>query len=675
MASELQGGYRKLRIGPFGPIVSSPAEPLATQDSNRNDIPIQAASNGSENESPHDLSYRNSTVEAGNALRDPEYVENGRHASTPPVNIPAYSIDINPRAETKSSWHGQQTQEPLSVEEFARKRQPSITFNPHVTLESGHRRGLEEPLPRLETGTNLEACSTTKEESKGALHLSLSRGNSEADRDLYGPITGEIKTAYNKSKSASPEIHLAQKKPRCHRLQPVLYDIATDNRLKFTEHDASLTSSSTASLPIEEVKTPLDAHMSCLASPISDYSDLHQPTSLEESSAWPIPKRHVSNSTRASSYTNERKGSLRQGSRRNSRRSTSTSLSSPATAFLDKWRREEVPPAPDDEGQELGDYVLGREIGHGGFSVVREAFTFEGGKRVCRAVKIVRKQVHGREDVDNEQMQAEFEHEVGLWRCLSHRRILPLLSVYVTDFATFCFTELYSGGTLHSLVKSNRQGLSSYLARRYSYQLASAIRYLHEDVRIAHRDIKLENCLIDTSASDASNEGGKLILCDFGLAEFITSDDTRIGSPDAYENAADRPPPRKIGPSETSTSIAGSLEYASPEMINGSPGLLSLTVDIWAFGVVLYALLTGDLPFHHIFQPRVRMMIIAGEWDRKRLKSAKGVQGIEEEITELIEGCLDMESADRWTIAQILGSRWLNRCPEMVEEMREGPSW
>lgn len=343
---------------------------------------------------------------------------------------------------------------------------------------------------------------------------------------------------------------------------------------------------------------------------------------------------------------------------------------SPATTFLSRFAREEAVVERDGEGQEVGEYILGKQIGFGGFSVVREAFTLEGDERVVRAVKIVRKQVVGKEDMENEQLQAEFEHEVGLWRCLAHRNILPLLAVHVTEIATFCFTKLNTGGTLFDLVRNNRQGIKQDLARRYSYQLASAVRYLHEDMHIVHRDIKLENCLIDVSVEEAAKDGGNLLLCDFGLAEFATNDNGR-NSPDPYEAAADRPKPRNIGPSDTSTSIAGSLQYASPELIMSPAGLLSSVVDIWAFGVVLYALLVGDLPFQHTFQPRVQMKILAGEWDEQALKTAQGTMGMEDEVLDIVHGCLDMNSDERWDISMVLKSGWLKGCQEMLEEINE----
>lgn len=343
---------------------------------------------------------------------------------------------------------------------------------------------------------------------------------------------------------------------------------------------------------------------------------------------------------------------------------------SPATAFLSKFARDDVVAEPDDEGQEVGEYVLGRKIGYGGFSVVKEAFTIEGDERVCRAVKIVRKHVTGKEDMENEQFQAEFEREVGLWRCLAHRHVLPLVAVHVTHVATYCFTKLSGGGTLFDLVRANRQGLKQELARRYTYQLASAVRYLHEDMRIVHRDIKLENCLIDLSGPHATVEGGNLLLCDFGLAEFVTEENSQ-NSADSYPTTANGSAPRNLGGSEGSVGIAGSLQYASPELILRPAGFLSRVVDMWAFGVVVHALLVGDLPFQHAFQPRVQMMILSGDWDKDALRKAAQATGTESEGVELVHGCLDMDCENRWVIRQVLDSRWLNGCQEMLEEISE----
>ncbi|MCJ1483507.1 hypothetical protein MMC06_003675 [Schaereria dolodes] len=673
MAYDLEARFRQLRLATSGP--DEPPQ-LTRSPSNRDNDGVgysrQREEDAWNSALQHDLSspYLGSTAVADRALNIPAYIDNDNHAATPPIDVPSHSTEgLEYGGNRIESGPESRYHELSPLEEFLRTRRPSITFNPQVILDSGHRRTLDEPLPKLEIKTRQRGRSLLTELSERPVRSPINRAYSEADRAKYDPVTGLLLPS--PSKQGTSRIHRRQIQGRSHYplLQSTVNGLGLDSYPRNSAQSTSLTSDSTASPIIEEVCTPPGGPMDCYLSPVSPYSPFYHPTSLGESSAWPKPRRQTSSSG-ARSYTIERNGSMRQARRQGSRRSTASSMS-PATAFLSKWAKDEVAPEPDDEGQEVGDYVLGKQVGFGGFSIVREAFTLEGGERLCRAVKIVRKQVPGKEDIENDHLQAEFEHEVGLWRCLSHRHILPLIAVYVTDFATFCFTQLNSGGTLFDLVRANRQGLRKDLARRYAYQLASAIRYLHEDVRVVHRDIKLENCLIDLSDPRAASEGGNLLLCDFGLAEFITSD-TRSNSPDAYERATDRLPPRNIGPSETSTSIAGSLQYASPELILSPAGLLNHTVDIWAFGVVVYALLVGDLPFQHMFQPRVQMMILAGEWNRETLRKAMGAEGCEDEVEELVSGCLEMDFEDRWTIGGVIESRWLNGCQEMLEEVRGG---
>ncbi|MCJ1413389.1 hypothetical protein MMC19_007494 [Ptychographa xylographoides] len=579
----------------------------------------------------------------------PAYLIDKEEVATPPINVPAPPTDIfEHRGQEAESQLESRYHEPSFLEDYINNRRPSISFDPKVTLDNGYRTALDQPLPKLEIKTRPRGRSLLHELAKRPIRSPLERAHSEADRSDYDSATGELlRTFSGRQRPLGRQKKYIPHQSRYPLLQTTVDDLALNSPPPEFGQSASLTTEATASPVFEEARTPPpNGEMDYLISPMIAYSPWHHPTSLEESSAWPNP-RQLAAGSRAKSYTLERVNSLRLKRRQSSRRSTSSSIS-PATAFLSRWNREEAVLEPDDEGQEVGDYVLGKEIGFGGFSIVREAFTFSGKERVRRAVKIVRKQLPGKEDLDNDRLQAEFEHEISVWRCLSQKHILPLLAVYNTDFATFAFTQLHNAGTLFDLMRKNRQGLRPDLARRYAYQLASAIRYLHEDVRVVHRDLKLENCLIDLSAPDAALHGGNVLLCDFGLADFFASD--------VHANSPSDPPTHPIGPSDTSTSIAGSLQYASPELILSPAGLLSTAVDMWAYGVVCYALVVGDLPFQHMFQPRVQMMILAGEWDRSALESGKGWA---EGVDDMVRACLCMQPEKRWTVSRCLGGRWL----------------
>lgn len=602
------------------------------------------------------------------AARWPALVENETHASTPPIDVPANSSNDNLSFPANIPVRDSRFRERSPLEEFLQNRR-TITFNPLVTLDSGHSHRLEDPLPRLEVDT--------KQRHRSILLQELSR---HSPRSLWSRSFNHPDGMSSTSFAANPLCLQIEENRRAfttkprenHHHYPLLqsteYEPAIAKEQKDLEQGASLTSASTASLVQSEIQTPPDGSMDCMVSPISPFSSFHHPASLEESSTWPALQQQEFK-PRAKSYSFGRKEPGRQGRRQGSRRSTTTPMS-PATAFLNKFAREEVVAAPDAEGQLVGDYVLGRTVGFGGFSVVKQAFTIEGDKRVCRAVKIVRKYIEEKEDLENEQFQAEFEREIGLWRCLAHRHVLSLISVHVTNFATFCFTRFSSGGTLFDLVRANRKGLGAEVTRRYSFQLASAIRYLHEDTRIVHRDIKLENCLIDFSEPSSIAEGGNIILCDFGLAEFLVDENTR-DSRGRYVDTVEKSTSGECDGSENGTTFTGSLQYASPELILGPPNLLSRTCDVWALGVVIYTLIVGDLPFQHPLQPRVRMMILAGKWDQEALLRAARTTGRESEVMEVMNGCLNMNTVDRWKIGNVLYSRWLNGCEAMLKEIAQ----
>nr|OQO07259.1 hypothetical protein B0A51_17603 [Rachicladosporium sp. CCFEE 5018] len=378
-------------------------------------------------------------------------------------------------------------------------------------------------------------------------------------------------------------------------------------------------------------------------------------------------------------------------SRRSSRRSASQTHSSmsPAHAFLSSWNRDnnvEAPaaePKPDDEGQSIGlenEYIIGRTINYGGFGVVKEVHTLntQTGDRIVRAVKIIRKQAAGGDESVSDKAQQDLDHEVSVWRHLKHRHILLLHAVYETDFATFCVMDLNVGGTLFDLVRKARlaaspndkhKGLPPHLAKRYAYQLACALRYLHEDIRVCHRDVKLENCLIDLTSPNAETEGGNLRLCDFGLADFLHSGSIDEGSTDpaglAPLNAVDQG-----GHHRASSSVIGTLEYASPKGLSVNRKLFETAGDVWAYGVIVYALCTGELPFRHSMPSKTVELILHSDWDVNALRLAAAGGG--EEVIELVRGCLELDIDLRLTIGDALRSEWFEGCRREEDESETG---
>jgi serine/threonine protein kinase len=589
------------------------------------------------------------------------------HTDTPPISVPRADDHSFEDAPPDISFSHRPGQYSPPFEDFIRERRPSVSFNPEIKLDTGHCHVLDEPL----VGGDVRGTAYSRPQPRQSALRQMQSHEGEETFDYNGPRTTtpmRARPGYRHSSTGNSSFDLAGTE------QEALAGAELDQ-------PTSLTSVSTVSPTTDEVRTPSEGPREgpkdMLLSPLSTSPIVQRAASLDDPSLW-SPGAGDSFGKKARSYTFERNGSLRQSMRQASRRSTGSSGKSPASAFLSMWTSpEETAPAsqPDDEGQMVGtEYVLGKQIGFGGFSTVKEAYKVEesgGTKRL--AVKIVKKHVTGKSERENDQVQAEFDHEVRIWRYLHHPHILSLEAVYETDYATFCFTKLAIGGTLFDLIKSHRSGLDMTLAKKYSYQLASAIRYLHEDARVVHRDIKLENCLLDPVKSEDGTETANLVLCDFGMAEWMTTDN--VGGPlDPYDNPADRPPPKNIGPSGSSTSVAGSLEYASPELLQSSAGLIDPTVDVWAFGVVVYATIAGSRPFQHGFAPRVQANIIKGEWDQQAVLANSTDLGARQEALQLMRGCLEMDTKARWTIRRVLDCTWLQGCAE-IEEATDESHW
>ena len=164
---------------------------------------------------------------------------------------------------------------------------------------------------------------------------------------------------------------------------------------------------------------------------------------------------------------------------------------------------------------------------------------------------------------------------------LDHGNIMKLNDTHEDDDFLYLVMDLMADD-LRNIVNINSNPLDETFSRQVFSDIAASVQNCHAN-GIIHHDLKLENFLIDC---DANTKGLIIKLTDFGLA-------------------------RKMAPGEERKGKSGTLITQSPEQING--GKFTLKADIWSLGVILFELLTNEIPFYREDNDKVRWLITNGK--------------------------------------------------------------
>ena len=206
----------------------------------------------------------------------------------------------------------------------------------------------------------------------------------------------------------------------------------------------------------------------------------------------------------------------------------------------------------------LGRYRISKVLGHGGMGVVYEGHDPQIDRRV--AIKTIA--IGALSDEELAHFEGRFLSEMRSAGRLQHHNIVALYDTGRDGGTAFIVMELVIGQDLkRRLAAGQRFGVEQ--AVDITVQLLTALEFAHRR-HVVHRDVKPANVMLQPD--------GVVKLCDFGVARLTDADATR-----------------------TQGMVVGSLRYASPEQITGLP--IDERTDVFSAGVLLYELLTGELPF------------------------------------------------------------------------------
>uniref|UniRef100_K7FPW0 non-specific serine/threonine protein kinase n=1 Tax=Pelodiscus sinensis TaxID=13735 RepID=K7FPW0_PELSI len=252
-------------------------------------------------------------------------------------------------------------------------------------------------------------------------------------------------------------------------------------------------------------------------------------------------------------------------------------------------------------------YEFLETLGKGTYGKVKKARE-RSGKLV--AIKSIRK-----DKIKDEQDLVHIRREIEIMSSLNHPHIIGIHEVFENNSKIVIVMEYASKGDLYDYI-NERQRLTEQEARNFFRQVVSAVYYCHKN-GIVHRDLKLENILLDGN--------GNIKIADFGLSNVYQQD-------------------------KFLQTYCGSPLYASPEIVNGRP-YKGPEVDSWSLGVLLYILVHGTMPFDGQDYKTLVKQITSGEYrEPTKLSDASG----------LIRWMLMVNPERRATVEDIASHWWVN---------------
>ena len=266
-------------------------------------------------------------------------------------------------------------------------------------------------------------------------------------------------------------------------------------------------------------------------------------------------------------------------------------------------------------GTKLGTYEVTVQIGAGGMGEVYQARDTKLGRDV--AIKVLPEAF-----AHDPERLARFQREAKMLAALNHPNIATIFGLEHSDGTHYLVMELVPGDTLQQRVK--RDGpVPIEEALTIAKQIAEALEAAHEK-GIIHRDLKPANVKVTSE--------GKVKVLDFGLAKAFEGDPSSVDMSNS---------PTLSQAATMQGVILGTAAYMSPEQARGRA--VDKRTDIWAFGCVVYELLTGKQTFHGEDITEILASVVKSEPDWTALPAATP-----QKIRDLLRRCLQKDRRQRF---------------------------
>ena len=262
-------------------------------------------------------------------------------------------------------------------------------------------------------------------------------------------------------------------------------------------------------------------------------------------------------------------------------------------------------------------YLYGREIGSGAFGKVNIALHIGSGRLV--AIKIFAKK-----NLRSERKIKKIRNEINILSKLRHPFINQILDTFENEKYIFIVME-YICADLLSFIRK-REKLSENIAKIIFKQIMEGLKYINKK-NIVHRDIKLDNILIDLNNT--------VKICDFGVS-------------------------KRISENEIMVDHCGTPGYIAPEIYKNK-GYEGFQCDIWSAGITLYYMLCGSQPFKAYSLKEMEKKVLKGEYEE--------IKNVSNEANDLIKKMLEIDPDVRIKLNDVLNHPWLKN--EDVENRKK----